>query len=35
LGLGISGINVELQDDEGGLVKKLFSGEEITIVGIG
>ena len=35
LGLGISGINVELQDDEGGLVKKLFGGEEITIVGIG
>jgi len=34
LGLGISGINVELQDDEGGIVKKLFGGEDITIASI-
>ena len=34
LGLGISGINVELQDDEGGIVKKLFGGEDTTIASI-
>ena len=33
-GLGISGIKVELQDDEGGLVKILFGSEDITIAGI-
>ena len=32
LGLRIIGKNVKLEDIEGGLVKKLFAGEEITIV---
>jgi len=34
LRLGIIVKNVELEDDEGGLVKNLFVGEEIKIVGI-
>lgn len=34
LGLGITGENVNLKDEEGDLVTKLFVGKEIIILGI-